>query len=279
MATHTIKQLYKVGELIFAFHHSFLYEAKILETEVRAETDKSTGVTVNKPYYNIHYQGWKDRWDEWVDHSRMLKHNPSSVLMRNKLLEEVINSKTAAKKGKSRSKRKAAELRHKNVTPIDMPAKLQKRLVRDQRLVASKCLVPLPREPTVAQILSGYKAQLKEGEQQEGEREVEVVDGIQKYFDAALGSLLLYRFERIQYAEAIKSFAGKRMSEVYGAEHLLRLFAQLPELVAEAGIDEEGRLYIKEKGEAILDYIKENRKTMLLKDYEESSPVYRRMAH
>jgi hypothetical protein len=96
MATHTIKQLYKVGELIFAFHHSFLYEAKvrsrglvvglgipwtwahltaltlllgvplclggqILETEVRAETDKSTGVTVNKPYYNIHYQGWKDR--------------------------------------------------------------------------------------------------------------------------------------------------------------------------------------------------------------------------
>jgi hypothetical protein len=30
----------------------------------------------------------------------MLKHNPSSVLMRNKLLEEVINNKTAAKKGK-----------------------------------------------------------------------------------------------------------------------------------------------------------------------------------
>jgi hypothetical protein len=55
-------------------------------------------------------------------------------------------------------------------------------------------------------------------------REAEVVDGIQKYFDAALGSLLLYRFERIQYAEAIKSFAGKSMSEVYGAEHLLRLF-------------------------------------------------------
>jgi mortality factor 4-like protein 1 len=57
-----------------------------------------------------------------------------------------------------------------------------------------------------------------------GCREVEVIDGIQKYFDAALGSLLLYRFERIQYAEAIKTFAGKRMSEVYGAEHLLRLF-------------------------------------------------------
>lgn len=51
-----------------------------------------------------------------------------------------------------------------------------------------------------------------------------MIDGIQKYFDAALGSLLLYRFERIQYAEAIKTFAGKRMSEVYGAEHLLRLF-------------------------------------------------------
>lgn len=30
----------------------------------------------------------------------MLKHNPSSVLIRNKLLEEVVNNKTAAKKGK-----------------------------------------------------------------------------------------------------------------------------------------------------------------------------------
>lgn len=35
-----------------------------------------------------------------MDHSRMLKHNPSSVLIRNKLLEEVVNNKIAAKKGK-----------------------------------------------------------------------------------------------------------------------------------------------------------------------------------
>lgn len=51
-----------------------------------------------------------------------------------------------------------------------------------------------------------------------------MVDGIKKYFDAALGSFLLYRFERIQYAEAMKSFPEKAMSELYGAEHLLRLF-------------------------------------------------------
>jgi len=73
---------------------------------------------------------------------------------------------------------------------------------------------------------------------------------------------------------------------------------RLPELLAEAGIDEEGRQYMKEKVEAILEYgialllywwysvsdtsktryINENRKTMLLKEYQDASPLYRRMA-
>ena len=51
-------------------------------------------------FHGVWFPPSRHRWDEWVDHSRMLKHNPSSVLIRNKLLEEVVNNKTAAKKGK-----------------------------------------------------------------------------------------------------------------------------------------------------------------------------------
>ena len=65
----------------------------------------------------------------------------------------------------------------------------------------------------------------------------EVVDGIKVYFDRALGVTLLYRFERPQYDDtfAESSKAGKdkelHMSDVYGAEHLLRLFGTVQAIV------------------------------------------------
>jgi len=52
----------------------------------------------------------------------------------------------------------------------------------------------------------------------------EVLSGIKIYFDRCLGNILLYRFERQQYVDVRRSNDGKEMSEIYGAEHLLRLF-------------------------------------------------------
>jgi mortality factor 4-like protein 1 len=59
-----------------------------------------------------------------------------------------------------------------------------------------------------------------------------IVSGLQVYFDKALGSNLLYRFERPQYAEIRKRYVTgptvqvnqeREMSAIYGAEHLLRM--------------------------------------------------------
>jgi hypothetical protein len=52
----------------------------------------------------------------------------------------------------------------------------------------------------------------------------EVISGIKVYFDRCLGNILLYRFERQQYVDVRRSNDGKEMSDIYGAEHLLRLF-------------------------------------------------------
>ena len=59
-----------------------------------------------------------------------------------------------------------------------------------------------------------------------------VISGLQIYFDRALGTNLLYRFERGQYAQVRHDYwtgpkvivgTEKEMCSIYGAEHLLRM--------------------------------------------------------
>lgn len=68
-----------------------------------------------------------------------------------------------------------------------------------------------------------YAKKIESGEEDRGLREI--LNGLKAYFDMALGKMLLYRFERAQYAK-IREERGEeaKMSEVYGTEHLLRLF-------------------------------------------------------
>ena len=51
----------------------------------------------------------------------------------------------------------------------------------------------------------------------------EVVEGIKDYFDGSLSALLLYKSERAQYDD-IAAETSERLSDVYGPEHLVRLF-------------------------------------------------------
>jgi mortality factor 4-like protein 1 len=74
--------------------------------------------------------------------------------------------------------------------------------------------------------LQEYKNSCK-GKSRKEEQEVnEVISGLRLYFDKALGAMLLYRFERQQYAEIRKTYPKREMSDIYGAEHLLRIFGE-----------------------------------------------------
>ena len=50
------------------------------------------------------------------------------------------------------------------------------------------------------------------------------MEGIRSYFDRALGSILLYRMERKQFDDIRQQQPDALASDLYGAEHLIRLF-------------------------------------------------------
>lgn len=61
------------------------------------------------------------------------------------------------------------------------------------------------------------------------------MQGLKLYFDHALSKMLLYRFERQQYADLRKEYGDDaRMSDLYGCEHLLRLIGT-PRPVSQLG--------------------------------------------
>jgi mortality factor 4-like protein 1 len=64
----------------------------------------------------------------------------------------------------------------------------------------------------------------------------ELCDALKLYFDKALPLLLLYQQEQPQYAALQKKHPGKTPCELYGVEHLLRLFVKLPSLLAQTAM-------------------------------------------
>ncbi|KAK6245958.1 hypothetical protein SCA6_009048 [Theobroma cacao] len=79
----------------------------------------------------------------------------------------------------------------------------------------------------------------------------EIFKGIRVYFNKALPVMLLYKSERQQYDDTITEDICP--STVYGAEHLLRLFVKLPELLVRADIEEETLLELQQK---LVDFLK-----------------------
>lgn len=114
---------------------------------------------------------------------------------------------------------------------INIPDNLKALLVDDwENVTKNQQLVPLPRDLNVNQLLQKYRESVPKKREGSADADIfdEVIAGLKLYFDRSLGTILLYRFERQQYLEIRKEHPGKEPSDIYGAEHLLRLFGKLP---------------------------------------------------
>ncbi|KAI8984183.1 MRG-domain-containing protein [Mycotypha africana] len=299
------KLSYEVNEKVLCYHGPLIYEAKILDRDWMDEDPEMTG-----PYYYVHYKGWKRSWDEWVPESRLLRWSEENIKMQLRLkalyrtkqspktqkpgantssndhvedntttsVESNANNSSLGKRRRDAKAEKETDYLNKPEIRLDIPDTLKGQLVDDwENVTKNQQLVTLPRTITINDLLARYKKFKKE---RKGNRDLneelldEVLHGISVYFNKALGSILLYRFERHQYADIKRQFPDKDLTDIYGAEHLLRLFVQLPELVAHTSMDGDAIQALTDYLVDILRFMQKQQKVLFLQEYENAPPNY-----
>jgi mortality factor 4-like protein 1 len=118
-----------------------------------------------------------------------------------------------------------------------MPDALKSILVDDwENITKSYQLVRLPSLYPVNRVLDDYYNQESPRRNDPASIDLleEVVAGLKEYFNRSLGRILLYKYERGQYEDLLgridsptDDLAGRQLADIYGAEHLLRLFGKI----------------------------------------------------
>ena len=189
---------------------------------------------------------------------------------------------------------------------IHVPDHLKALLVDDwENVTKNMSLVPLPSEHPVNEILTTYFEEEKHKRRlgsAEADLLEEVVAGCKEYFEKCVGRILLYRFERQQYHEVRKlweegkgEWEGKNAGDVYGAEHLCRLFGMyipptpstspkscilthtpvsLPELIAQTNMDHQSVSKLRDEMAKLTQWLGKNSNRFFTAEYETASQEY-----
>ncbi|KAI1480760.1 MRG-domain-containing protein [Daldinia eschscholtzii] len=166
-----------------------------------------------------------------------------------------------------------------------VPDILKAMLVDDwENITKNNQLVPLPHPHPVTKILEDYAA-YETPKRPAGSSHVDILEetlaGLKEYFDKSLGRILLYRFERAQYAEMYKKwmsddpeYQGKTASDTYGPEHLMRLIVSLPELVAQTNMDQQSVNRLREELVKFCTWLSKNTTEYFVSHYESPPQDY-----
>ncbi|KAI9279653.1 MRG-domain-containing protein [Sporodiniella umbellata] len=257
-------------EKVLCYHGPFIYEAKIIKRAKKEDNDQEIEM------YFVHYKGWKQTWDEWVTEDRVMKYTENNRQKQKQLQEINARSKTSRSttrdpvESKSRKRYRDSDIDRQrlddDIKKIDfkltMPESLKGILVDDwENITKNRLILTIPSECTVDKILEDYQ------EQHSVKDDIlnEFMRGIRLYFNKTLSTLLLYRNEYQQYHEVC---TDKTPSSVYGAEHLLRLFVEIPSLMSQTSFDTETQNELKSRFEDFLAFMHQHDKEFFSGDYQ-----------
>ncbi|KAI8369735.1 MRG-domain-containing protein [Blakeslea trispora] len=276
MAKEENKFNFDKDERVLCYHGSFIYEAKILKRDKKENQDEQ-----EENQYFVHYKGWKQTWDEWVTEDRVLKYTDTNLQKQRQLKESSLKRKssrasvsasqtpenTTEPRGRKRyrdssiDKTRLDDDNKRAEFKLSMPDTLKGLLVDDwENVTKNRQMLALPRETTVDKILEDFREQCPIKD----EALEEFIQGVLLYFNKMTESSLLYRSERKQFEELC---TDKEPSSIYGAEHLLRLFVELPNIISATNIDTDTMAEIKERLEELLRFVQGHEKEYFPNDH------------
>ncbi|KAI1214476.1 MRG-domain-containing protein [Annulohypoxylon truncatum] len=305
---------YAKDEKVLCFHGDLMYEAKIMEVSVKP------GQKPEDAQYRIHYRGWKASWDDWVSQDRIRKFTEDNKQLASQLQAQARIRTQGPKGGKKGVKANGSEMssargseervagsssfggrgprrgrdyelenednfHSRPSIKLVVPDVLKAMLVDDwENITKNNQLVPLPHPHPVSKILADY-AEYETPKRPAGSSHVDILEetlaGLKEYFDKSLGRILLYRFERGQYAEVVKKwnsddpeYQGKTASDTYGPEHLMRLIVTLPELVAQTNMDQQSVNRLREELIKFCSWLSKNTTEYFVSHYESPTQDY-----
>ncbi|KAF9250273.1 hypothetical protein DTO013E5_4621 [Penicillium roqueforti] len=303
--------MYSKDEKVLCFHHEILYDAKILDVRHKDSTDKKSPFEY-QVHYKGWKNTWDD-WvleDRLRKHTEDNRELASNLRREAEASFRLKNTKITAKKraGSDRDSVRDSEERGSvpsrgtkrardseiekeesfNIRPsvrIVMPDNLKSLLVDDwEQVTKNQCVVSLPAKYPVRQILQDWhEEELPKRSGSSADEDVleEVVAGIQEYFDKCLDKILLYRHERPQYRGLRKKFeaatgelADKGPIDVYGAEHLIRLFSTMPELIAQTNMDMQATNRLREEISKLSMWLSKNSEKYFATSYQPAESTH-----
>ena len=165
---------------------------------------------------------------------------------------------------------------------VNIPDGLKTVLVDDFDYIdRQRKLVNIPARYPVDDFINDYFTHMKQNcTAKETIAVEEVCRGLRDYFNCTLGSQLLYKFERVQYADVLKERQqGSSMSQLYSPVHLLRLLTRLGPMLSSVDINDDDLNKLLSDINHLVNYMEEKKdEIFLLEDYGTATPEYHRRA-
>ncbi|KAH8738533.1 hypothetical protein FG386_001915 [Cryptosporidium ryanae] len=263
---------YKIGDLVYSLWKGQLWKAVILDVSIKIHPNGwhpiyYVGYTNNQKKKNSNRYNFNRSYNEWKSESLIFdineKTKKKSVEIQKTLKSVIKNDQSLFEKLiyklNNKQEYSTAILRYNHIENLwfDYTNTIYSILLEDNKEISSGKVVMLPKEPTVKRILNGYIDKLKEDILKESRQnkdttsnnntaiqvQEKVVCILIKLFNSILNKRLLYHIETYQM-NYFDKYIRKEYSEIYGIEHLLRLFIKIPKLIGNISFGDYNISYI-----------------------------------